>query len=283
MFSVSLSIVNDLVTVTQLGDFTKQLTWHAGTSVSKLAFSYDGQQLMGLGKSGRDLYYWDAPTGKLHSKEDLGADAYRALGVYREGLVMAGSRQRIDFCRGAVRLESRKFLRGHDDEILSLSVSPDAKWLVSCGKDRSVRLWKMPGENGEDDGESLSIPSIRCHGADGLSFLGEIAPGNVYYRRCEGELIKVGDDRARRALSFDRNGERFVTWREEGQGMVLEWWTAPGVKLLREEAIVLPFKGLFQVSASGDRGRFAVKAETTLIHFFELDSLKHLGELPVPR
>ena len=142
----------------------------------------------------------------MHSREDLGNDSYQALGVYRDGLVMAGSRQRIDFCLGALRLESRRFLRGHEDEILSLSVSPDAKWWVSCGKDRSIRLWKIPGQDGTDEGQSLPIPSVRCHGPDGMSFLGETAPGNVYFRRREGELIKVEADKPRYALTSEECG-----------------------------------------------------------------------------
>lgn len=278
-----LSGPKDFVTLTQLGDPSKMITWPAGTTVSKLAFSYDGQQLLGLGRRGRELFYWDAPTGKLHSEVDLGADAFRALGVYQDGLVMAGSRQRIDFCRGFKALESRSFLRGHEDEILSLSVSPDAKWLVSSGKDRSVRLWKMPEKDGSDDDAAVAIPSVKCHAPDGLGFLGETGEDHVFLRRFAGELIKLGDEMPRRALSFEPGGERVLTWREEGQGVLIERWNTLSGERMAEGKIEMPFVGPYQLSASGDRSRFVVKAENTSVHFFDLMTLVKVGELPVPR
>jgi WD40 repeat protein len=35
--------------------------------------------------------------------------------------------------------------RGHVGDVYSVQVSPDGRWLVSCGSDRSVRIWKTSG------------------------------------------------------------------------------------------------------------------------------------------
>ena len=36
---------------------------------------------------------------------------------------------------------------GHLGEVWSLAVSPNGKWLVTSGKDRSVRLWEKTQEH----------------------------------------------------------------------------------------------------------------------------------------
>ncbi|KAK3713527.1 hypothetical protein LTR37_008485 [Vermiconidia calcicola] len=42
-----------------------------------------------------------------------------------------------------------KSLTGHDGTVLSCDVSEDARWIVSCGRDRTVKIW------GREDGEGI--------------------------------------------------------------------------------------------------------------------------------
>lgn len=278
-----MSVKDDLMLLTQLADPSKRMVWAAGTDVSRLVFSFDGQELLGLTKDGRELLYWDAPTGKLHNREYLDGDSYRAIDVYQGGVVMAGSRQRIDFCLGTKRLEGRWIRRGHVDEILSLSVSPDARWLVSGGKDRSVRLWKMPGRNGFGDKDGMAVTGLVAHNGRGDCFLSETKEGNVYVRSAGERLIKLGDDEARRGGGFSPAGDDVWMWKEGRGGITLEWWEASTGKRLRESRLDLPFKGPFQVKVSGDRRTFVVKGKGTPVLFHDLESLQLIGELPMPK
>ncbi|KAF2480455.1 WD40-repeat-containing domain protein [Neohortaea acidophila] len=41
-----------------------------------------------------------------------------------------------------------KSLTGHDGTVLAVDTTEDARWIASCGRDRTVKLWAMPDEQG---------------------------------------------------------------------------------------------------------------------------------------
>ena len=43
-----------------------------------------------------------------------------------------------------------KSLTGHDSTVLSCDVDAKGKWVVSCGRDRTVKVWSMESTDGAD-------------------------------------------------------------------------------------------------------------------------------------
>lgn len=52
-----------------------------------------------------------------------------------------------DFSIVIVEVETGTIVRrlvGHDRRLIDVAFSPDARWLVSCAQDSSIRTWDIP-------------------------------------------------------------------------------------------------------------------------------------------
>lgn len=54
-------------------------------------------------------------------------------------------------------------MEGHGDEVLSVAVSGDGKWLVSGGRDRRVCVWDISGEEGSGEGKMVWVKAFGGH------------------------------------------------------------------------------------------------------------------------
>lgn len=50
-----------------------------------------------------------------------------------------------------------KTLSGHSGNVLGVDVSPDARWIASCGHDRTVKVWGREEREGEGEGEQGAL------------------------------------------------------------------------------------------------------------------------------
>ena len=90
-------------------------------AVTSAVASQDGRWLFTSGKEG-SIVKWDLHTGKQ---------------------VRTFHKARVD--KGKGKGKSRDFgeVTGHTDEVWTLAVSPDGKYLASGGKDRRVGVWDV--------------------------------------------------------------------------------------------------------------------------------------------
>ncbi|MEM9081781.1 MAG: serine/threonine-protein kinase [Verrucomicrobiota bacterium] len=120
----------------ELADWTELKRWECAESVSRLCFSEDGEELYGLADRGNEVWTWNLSTRKLVSIDDWKHRNVRVLVESSYGLVTSGVAQSVNL--------PGEVLRGHEDEVLALAVSPDEKWIASGGKDETIRLWSLP-------------------------------------------------------------------------------------------------------------------------------------------
>ncbi len=117
-------------------------TWDPGFPIKQLAFSTDGTMLYGAEQSGIIIACWRTSDGQRTGSVFPIAGKFGRFLPMPDGKRMTStgagqtiSIQAIDGGSPAV------MLRGHEDVIHSLAISPDGKWISSGGNDHSCRLW----------------------------------------------------------------------------------------------------------------------------------------------
>jgi WD40 repeat protein len=117
--------------------------------VESLAYSPDGK-LIASG-SFQEVILWDAQTGKLRKKITGFADRVGALAFSNNGKLLAtgggmptqdGEVKVFDANTGDLAFEIKS---GHSDTVYGVSFSPDDKVLATCGADKFVKTWEVPG------------------------------------------------------------------------------------------------------------------------------------------
>ncbi|MGJ8695542.1 MAG: protein kinase domain-containing protein [Verrucomicrobiaceae bacterium] len=266
--------------VTTFENPDRETTWHAGMTLSKLAFSQNNERLLGLDYKGREIALWQTRSGTLLSREHAQGEAYRSLISIPGGFAMAGSHQKIDFYTNDALLKPKTSLRGHQDEILTLSISPDGQRLLSAGKDRSVRLWDMPGSSPNEFQNAAAFPPLKCHSPNAQHFLAKTGNGTLCIGTSGEPLKHLDDGIPRNALSFHPTEDRAATWRQNDENLIIEWWSIPEGLKLSQSSIPLSFRDPAKVAANPLRTNFAVTAESQPTYFYDLESLTPKGELP---
>ena len=148
--------------------------WEAGSAVGSLAFSADGRILFGRRYDGERLFAWNAADGKPLGESGAVGGRHRVLAVSPHGRLVAaaGTGQTIELLESpSMRLIRR--LRGSEDGIHALAISPDGKWLVSAGNDHRTRLWDIGSaglEQGTADqaGAARAGDPLRAAGPEGI-------------------------------------------------------------------------------------------------------------------
>lgn len=135
--------------------------WDGRISLKRLAFGSDGSFLIGGEASGVLAAVWRTTDGQRTGSVFPVAGKFDLLQVQPPGLrlISTGAGQMIS--AQAIAADSPAVsLRGHEDTVLSLDVSPDGKWLLSGGNDHTVRLWptSKPLPQANDDGRFKERP-----------------------------------------------------------------------------------------------------------------------------
>jgi RNA polymerase sigma factor (sigma-70 family) len=124
------------------------LRWRHPSGILALGFSRDGRTLVTAAGKGT-IRYWDASTGKLSVRVELGDDPIEALAVSPDGKMLAtvGQSDQAGTKRGSVRLwrfgmpTQLLHIDRPDGSILSLAFSPDGTQLATAGWDRGIHVW----------------------------------------------------------------------------------------------------------------------------------------------
>jgi WD40 repeat protein len=117
--------------------------------VESLAYSPDGK-LIASGAY-QEVILWDAQTGQLRKRIAGFADRVGALAFSNNSKLLAtgggaptedGEVKVFDSTTGDLAFEIKN---GHSDTVFGVSFSPDDKVLATCGADKFVKTWEVPG------------------------------------------------------------------------------------------------------------------------------------------
>ncbi|GFR30150.1 WD repeat-containing protein 3 [Trichonephila clavata] len=121
--------------------------------VTCLDISYDSTLII-TGSNDRTIRIWSMEFGscnkrlKIASEKDLPSDRGITCLQFmpKSHLFFSGSKDHIVRLWDADNFEKIITLRGHQDEITAMSVSPDGMYVVTASKDRSIRTWEKTKE-----------------------------------------------------------------------------------------------------------------------------------------
>jgi WD40 repeat protein len=259
------------MTVLGLSDGKERRSWRA-EGVANLAFVEDGTVLHGVSGDRRSQLLWDAKSGDLMKRVASADGVINSLLGRPGGSVIAGEGQ-------VVRIQDSELkevggFRGHGDEIMALAER--GNWLISGGKDRTVRVWK--GVDEESGSPFLSPPGSTILGLseDGETWLMdtleavEVWNRSGLKRRIEGEL---------RGLGFAADAKSFATWRKEGIEAVIEWWDLGDSPARDSFRLKLSTKDKWVFGWSRDGARAAVSVGDRYVRVFDPRDGSELGEI----
>jgi WD40 repeat protein len=249
------------------GETTRR--WPAGTGISLLAFSPDGETLHAADPWGRTLMAWRSHDGTPVIAGEVAPGAIRALAIQPDGRarVAAGTAQAL-VVQAFDGRSAPISLPGHEDEVLALDVSADGRWIASGGVDRSVRLWHFPGAAASPSAATdTGRPVAAC--PDGRCWL-VAAADTAGVAGLDQELRLLPPAAAARVpLAFDRDGKRFLTWRADGRDLVAEWWDRATLAAAAQVRLRPGFDGPWTVNACADGRLLAVSAARTPVLVYE--------------
>jgi WD40 repeat protein len=117
--------------------------------IESLAISPDGKYI--VSGAFQEVVIWDLQTGTLRHRLPGYADKVVALAFSPDSKLLAagggvptedGEIRVYDVMSGKMAFEIKS---GHSDTVFGLCFSPDGKMLASCGADKFVKAWEVPG------------------------------------------------------------------------------------------------------------------------------------------
>jgi len=209
---------------------------HQREALHFVAFSPDGRRIVSVGRDSR-IKVWDALTGdELMALYGIGApqaafspDGSRIVSFGLDGTIKVWS---------TILEGERMTLRGHKNDIVSVSFSPNGKLLASGSSDRTIKIWDV--ESGAE------VMTLRGHdkGVADIAFSPDgkriVSSGNktikVWDVDSGNEMLSFhGHDDYIRSLAFSSDGKHIVS-AGESDTTVKIWDAATGyeVSTLRE-------------------------------------------------
>ncbi len=193
-------IDSDLIEIWHISKNKCLRTFKTPNAVSTIFPHPNGEQLFTAG-SGGDVYLWDIATGKLLStfKGQRTYVASICLSLDCKYLFSGGGDNTISVWD----VDNRNYiiLRGHTERISSISLSRDAKWLVSSSdhyEDKTIRLWELDWELEEVEKKDWSegaqpylesFLTLHCeYGEDGLIRVGKPIWNDEDFKELLGDL-----------------------------------------------------------------------------------------------
>jgi general transcriptional corepressor TUP1 len=157
-----------------------RLTLSIEDGVTSVAFSPDGKWLAAGGLD-RAIRVWDTETGTFVQRLEGHKDSVYSVAFCLSGdELLSGSLDKT-IKLWELRLTmgvpgpprpgiSKTTLIGHNDFVLSVAQSPDAKWVISGSKDRGVQFWNLRDgqshfvlEGHHNSGTTIPIPECRVN------------------------------------------------------------------------------------------------------------------------
>jgi WD40 repeat protein len=108
--------------------------------VEAVAFAGDGKHILSAGRDAQ-LLVWDAESGRLEREIELGGMA-SALAT-NANVVYVGVGANIA-CLDLSTGKKMNELKGHEQAVNGLAISPDGKRLVSASGDTTLLVWSIP-------------------------------------------------------------------------------------------------------------------------------------------
>ncbi|TNE91865.1 MAG: WD40 repeat domain-containing protein [Deltaproteobacteria bacterium] len=188
--------------------------------VADLAFALDGRMVATATKSG-GVHVWKAATGKELLAVDAGVELH-CVAISARGSALAASG-----ADGVIRVWDTAYgkelhaLEGHEEEVFSLAISPDGRWLASGGgarkgrsQDRVVRVWRLEAGRASKvlTGSRSAVRDV-AFSPDGWR-LAAVGDKSVRVWRLDGwerEHTLDGHEGRVQAASFSPDGEVVVT------------------------------------------------------------------------
>jgi Tol biopolymer transport system component len=129
---------------TASGKELKRLEGHTGY-VWAVALSPDGKRAVSGGHD-RNIKLWDLETGKAIRQMQVHAHHVHGLVFSADGRRLASANfdgQTVSLWDPETGKELHRF-EGHTDEVYDVAFSADGRFVVSAGRDKTVRIWRVP-------------------------------------------------------------------------------------------------------------------------------------------
>jgi WD40 repeat protein len=130
------------------GDHIRDLATDADRNTGEISPS---GRFIATGTDDHEVWLWDTQTGDLLWKvKDHEGTVMDIVFVPGEQRLITCDYHGLIKIRDSATGEPKLTLRGHEAGVRNLAMSPDGRWFVSAGIDKTVRIWSTQNEHGLD-------------------------------------------------------------------------------------------------------------------------------------